>query len=111
MFDNLAPENLISSASNLAGTTAVKFLNSMSSGQRYYITALSAVNQHATADNVVKLLTGTRILWYLAADDEAGNCTMVFNPPLRGDDAQSISLQLQSASSEAFVNVSGFIAR
>lgn len=108
---NIPVDNFISSCSNLTGITAVKFLNSMSSNARYYITDVCAINQHATASNIVKILSGTTVMGYLASKAVTEAIPQHFDPPLRMQDAQAVSFQLLSITSDAFVNVNGYIAR
>lgn len=99
------------SATDLAtnATTVIPLMSAMGAGSRRFIETVSCANVHSTITNVVRILSGTRLVDIMAVPPNQ-NASRTYNPPVPCDSNAAINFQGISACS-TFFSVQGFNAK
>jgi hypothetical protein len=102
-----------SAASGIVSSTTAVVLNAAgAAGVRNYLARLQLANDLLSAVTEIVILDGVTIIWRSKLQVTATQTTsIVFDPPLRGTAATSMSVQLlTSVTGGVYVNAQGFLA-
>ena len=108
-YTNPPVEDRWASAIDLAtaSTAVIPLMSAMGTSTRRVIESVSVGNLHATVNNVVRILSGTRLVDTVTVQPNGGTATHTFNPALPCDVNAAVNFQGISAAA-TFIAVQGF---
>lgn len=110
MFPYCHPADILTPGNSaaLAATAPVGLIAAQGAGVRTYVTSISVVNSHASANTIVQILEGTNVLWTIPAQSGGGGEALSFPTPLRGGANATIGAQCLTTGASVYVSVAGF---
>ncbi len=107
------PENFfnVTSSGDISGTGLTLLKLGAGGSLRYYITAITTSNMHATVSTRIDILDGSTIIWTGPGAAAGGGYTITLPVPLRGSANTSRNIQCATTGATVRGSVSGFMGQ